>query len=379
MAGTLLAGQLRRTSPDGGVEVTLATPADDAGLRRLWRETPMAGRVTVSLEREPDYFAEEKAGVWLEAPFRQTVVARAGGRVVGSGSCTFHHGFVNGRSRRVGYLSGLRLDAAFAGRFPIARRGYQLLEELQRADPADCYFTTIAADNERSIRLLERGLPGLPKYHYLGDFITALVPVRGSQRARVSGARLSAAAAAEVSEVLKTGNCEYQLAPCWSADQLVALPTLGLGEFATVREAGKLVGCAALWDQRSYKQTVIRAYVPALALARPLINAVSRMTNRPGLPAINRPLAQALVSHLAVPADRPELLKRLLGDLLATAARKGIEFLTIGFADRDPRLRIVRGCFAAREYRTRIYRVQWPDLPGIELDQRIPFLEVALL
>ncbi len=34
----------------------LARPADDLALRKLLAETPMPGRITVSFERQPNYF-----------------------------------------------------------------------------------------------------------------------------------------------------------------------------------------------------------------------------------------------------------------------------------------------------------------------------------
>ena len=59
MAGTALAGKLtaERTSR---VDFALADEGDDADIRRLLRENPMRGRIAVSLEREPSFFAEAK-------------------------------------------------------------------------------------------------------------------------------------------------------------------------------------------------------------------------------------------------------------------------------------------------------------------------------
>jgi hypothetical protein len=85
------------------------------------------------------------------------------------------------------------------------------------------------------------------------------------------------------------------------------------------------------------------------------------------------------VSHLATPADQPEVLTDLLRSLFAPARSKGIEWLTLGFAATDPRLAVVQTHFAAREYRSRLYRVRWPDLPGDALDARLLCPEVALL
>jgi len=55
-----------------GVRFELATPADDAEVRRLLRENPMPGRVSISLEREPDAGLAAE----VESDVHHTVVAR---------------------------------------------------------------------------------------------------------------------------------------------------------------------------------------------------------------------------------------------------------------------------------------------------------------
>ena len=61
--------------------VAVAEPEDDAGLRRLLRESVIPGAVRVAFTREPDYFAA--AG--LAGAGDVTIVARRGSRVIGSG------------------------------------------------------------------------------------------------------------------------------------------------------------------------------------------------------------------------------------------------------------------------------------------------------
>ncbi len=158
----------------GRADFAVAGEADDADIRRLLRDNPMPGKVSLSLEREPHYFAD--AG--LPGESKQTIVARDGGRLVCAGSCAIRQRFVNGTPRRVGYLGGLRLDARHAGRFDILRRGYEFFHELQTDSPADFYFTSIVADNERARKFLERGLPGMPRYEFVGEFVTMLLPAK---------------------------------------------------------------------------------------------------------------------------------------------------------------------------------------------------------
>jgi len=378
MVGAAPACRMNRRRAAGPV-FALASRADDAEIRRLLRETPMPGRITLSFEREPDYFRETD----LPGVEQRTIIAREGGRVVCAGSCAIRSRFLNGQTRRVGYLGGLRLAASHAGRFDLLRRGYRFFHDVQRELQVDCLFTAVAADNHRAIRFLERGLPGMPRYDLLGDFLTILIPVPKSGR-RSTPEVLGVEPARdfrEVAECLNHHGARTNFAACWQAEELEALHGLGLATAGTLllRRPGVAVACAALWDQRAFKQTVIRAYAPPLGFIRPLLNLAAVATGRASLPACGATLAHAVVSPLAVTRDEPEQLQALIGGVSVLAAERRLDWLTFGFPEADPRLNTLRAYRGIREYRSRLYRVSWPGEPSVSPDTQ-PFLpEVAWL
>lgn len=377
MAGTTLDREL--TSKQGlRAPFALATHADDGEIRRLLRENPMPGQIALTLEREPDYFA----GADCPGMAKQTIIANAGGRAACVGSCVIRERFVNGQPRRVGYLGGLRLDARVAGRFDILRRGYQFFRELQTGTPAEFYFTSIAADNTRARSFLERGLPGMPTYEFIGEFVTVLLPV-GSQPSSCATPEADALDANQLLNFQNDQGRHYQFAECWSAQELATLPALGLQmeHFHSVRIAGRLRATAAIWDQRAFKQTVIRGYAPWLAIARPAVNCAARILGGPRLPAVGSTLAHAFVSHLAVETGNLDAFIALLAKLRMLAAARGIELLTLGFAANDPRFASLRRHFRGREYHSRLYVVHWTGIGGTAhaLDGRCLGPEVALL
>lgn len=71
----------------------------------------------------------------------------------------------------------------------------------------------------------------------------------------------------------------------------------------------------------------------------------------------------------------------LIEQSLSTARARGLEMVTLGFAAHDPRLGLVRRRFRGREYRTRLYRVQWLQMETKigELDGGTIAPEVSLL
>jgi hypothetical protein len=453
--GAAAGGEL--TVPAGDVQFRLATAADDAALRRLLRDNPMGGDVRLSLEREPGYFAAAA----IEGAEHRTIVAEAGGRVVCAGSVSVRLRYVNGTPTRVGYLGGLRLDAVCRNRMSILRGGYAAFRQLHeagraarassrddaRSDPSTpvsertredpdgpglrdasfppealsqaptrpglrgyaqtparrapaVYLTSIAADNRPARRLLERGLPGMPTYRFLGEFVTLVVrrtrdgsfskPAPSARRRlRETGLSLHYGNDSFVPEFVGLLNGHAaggQFAPAWTVDDFLTpdrCPGLAVTDFRLVRSAdGRPVACAAFWDQRTFKQTVVRGYAPRLRRLRPFLNIGLALVGRPTLPAVGRPLRLAFVSHIASDPARPDVIEQLVRLLYGPAHTRGVDYLTLGFDARDPRLPQLRRALRPREYLSRLYAVHWDD-EGADvargLDGRLLAPEVALL
>ncbi len=355
----------------------MATRADDAALRRLLRENPLRGAVSVRFEREPDYFR----GADLAGGADKTIIAHDGARLVCMGRCTERACWLDGRESRVGYLAELRLDAAARARFGILRDGYEFFHALQRDDPAAIYFTSIAADNERARRLLESGLRGLPAYAFLAELDTLLVAAPHHQRTtKIRVEHATPERIPDLLRVLKEHGRRHQLATVWTAETLRALERHGLPleRFLLGFDGGEIVACGALWDQRTFRQTVICGYSRALTIARPFVNFASRFTGTMRLPRVGSTLAHAFLSPFAFADGREEMLPDFVAAFLPLAARLGVEFLMLALPTGDPRLPDLKRRFATRTWRSRLYRVSWPEQPSLEV--RGTFLpDVALL
>ncbi len=330
--------------------VAVAEPEDDAGLRRLMREAVLPGRVRVAFTREPDYFAADG----LAGAEDVTVVSRSKGRVTGSGRCSIYPLLRNGVGQRIGYLGLLRI-AEHARESPrLLRDGYELLRG-QVHSRADGFFTSIATDNARARRVLELGgRLGLPAYRTLCDLVTLVAPVR--KRMTVPG---EPASADEVVELLARDTRQFQLSLAWDPALWQSLERHGLRQqdFAVVRRAGKLVACAAVWDQRAFRQTVVAGYEGALDILRPIVNATRVMRGLPRLPAPGSVLNQGTILGAAVPDTRD--WDALWRELQALAWARGLSWLTIARDASDPELSVLRRLTRGREYRTTLYEVAW--------------------
>ena len=221
----------------------------------------------------------------------------------------------------------------------LMAEGYRLLLASRQADELPFDFTSILADNQPARRLLEAGLPGLPRYAPLARYATLTLPVGRPRRVPCPhGVELAAAGEGDFEEIaacLAEGRRERSLGACWTAADLrspVRSRGLAPRDFLLARRAGRLAACAALWDQRAFKQVVVRGYAPWLARLRPLHNLVAPLLRRPRLPPVGGQLASAFVSHLSVPPGAPELFDALLAGLWNEASRRGLGWLMVGLS-----------------------------------------------
>ncbi len=350
-----------------------ATAADEAELRGLLRDNPMRGAVTVGFTHEPDYFR----GMGLAGATDQTLLTRERGRLVAAGRCTTRRCWLNGEVRRVAYLGELRLDARVQGRWDILRGGYSFFAETYARNPGDYCFTSIVADNHRARRLFERGVRGLPHYHFIGGYLSRLIPTAAGPAPGdfqvATGADLPTG---RLVDFLNSVAQTRHLAAYWTPEILNALATCGLQpeDIVVLRRGDEIVGCAGVWNQQSFRQIQIHGYNPLLAAVRPLHNLLAPLLGQPTLPPAGSTLNQALLTPFAC---SPDHATTLLQAARHAVAGRGLDCLALGGSADDPWLRSLRG----RGYASRLYRVDWPDVrPAVSvLDARPCQPEIGLL
>lgn len=355
MDGTATARELK-------TRFEVATPADDEAIRRLLRENPMRGAVSVSFEREPDYFR----GANIAGGQDRTIVVKEAGKVICMGRCIRRECWLNGRPHDVGYLAELRLDASARGRFGIIRDGFRFFHEKERDYPASFYFTSIAADNERARRLLENGARGLPEYSFLGELDTLLIAVPKRPSApQLRVERMTEEQIPDAMLLLSQHGREYSLGAVWTAKRLrdLAAHGLPLEQCYIVRDGDEIVAFGALWDQRRFRQTVVRGYSRPVSLSRPLLNLASRVFGSVRLPDVGETLPQVFLSPFIFGPSLPLFIEALFPHVAAL----GAEYLTVALPRFDPSAEALRRSFTTRTWRSRLYRVSWHGQPAVEI------------
>ncbi|HET7219922.1 MAG TPA: hypothetical protein VFJ02_17815 [Vicinamibacterales bacterium] len=361
-------------------DIDVATAADDGEIRRLLRESAFAGRVSLSLEREPD----SRLAAAIEGDAHEQLVARErrSGRVAGIAGRAFRDVFVNGAPSRVAYLGQLRIDARFRRSRGLLDAGFEF---CRQSHGGLLHLASIVADNEPARRLLSRAVDGWPRFDAIDTLVTLAIPVR-HVRQRPGGIDLQPASPewrAEILGCLARNGRRYQFYPQWKDEHFDSprLRGLSLSDFTVAVSGGRAIGCLAVWDQRAFKQAIVRGYAGRLARWRPVVNLLSPWLRTPRLPAVGLPLEFAYLSHVAVDEDDDNVLVALVRDACVRASARGLEYIALGLPARSPVLSAVERSFAHRRYESLLYAVTWPDVEAVaaSLDGRPANPEIALL
>ncbi|HEY5625885.1 MAG TPA: hypothetical protein VIT93_05310, partial [Dehalococcoidia bacterium] len=357
-----IAGRGAWLGPGRRLQFEFVNPDNEWEVRKLLRETPVTGWVSLSFEREPDYLL----GATLEGPVHQSVIAREpdSGRLVGSFSRSVRLAWINGEPRSLGYLGMLRMDRHFRGRTRCLRDGYEALR-LALHDPAETpfYATTIIEGNAAARRVLTAGLPGLPAYRQVDRLCTLAMPTRQGRWRMPPGVSIQPATESDlpgIADCLQRNYARFQYAPLWSAEDLRSAQrcrALTPGDFIVALRGSAVVGCLALWDQRGFKQYVVRGYDGPVMRWRRLINGIGPLLGLPRLPEVGQPLHQASLSHVAADGDDPVMLRALVRAGLGEACRRGIPLLTTALSARHAALPAVKAGIRHLEYHSIVYVV----------------------
>ncbi len=368
----------------------LATPADDPALRRLLRENPMPGSISLTYEREPDYFIAAA----MEGRLSQTIVKvdDVTGAIVGMGTRVVRPLYLNGQVQEVGYMGHLRASQDHPWGASLARhlaRAFAMFHQLHADGRVPFYLMSIIADNLPARRLLTAGLPGMPaarEYTHLFTYVVS--PRRRKPELPLPGGVRLVRGAPEylpaLVECLQRNGQQRQFAPFWSSADLFSptcAPNLRPQDFFLALQAGRVTGCLALWDQTPFKQSVVRGYSGSLRRWRGAINTLARVVDVPYLPAVGTTIPYCYASHLAVDNDDPHIFAALLRAACNETCRRGFNYFMLGLSEANPLRPVLTKSYRHITYLSQIYLMAWED--GLEavaqVDGRVPGLEIALL
>jgi hypothetical protein len=346
----------------------------------------MPGRITVTFEREPNYFL----GCDTMGHFCQVIIARhtASGETAGVICRGVRSHFINGHPQALGYIGQIRIAEKYRGLW-LLQRGLGTFRRLHRDGRAPAYWGVISDENAiaRGI-LVERRSRRFPVVHEIARIHTLGVILRKPlQHLPLDGniERGAAETLPEITAFLRQYGAEKQFFPAYEQSDFEGAATRGfeIGDFVIARRSGDIIGVVGLWDQSGYKQTVVQGYDRSLRLARPFYNLGARLLGAQPLPRPGEHIHSAYASFICIARDDSDVFRALLREVYNLAAERRYAHLMIGLAESDPLLPVARQ-YPHIAYHSRLYLGSWAETPSAgdffnQLDGRTPYIEIAAL
>jgi GNAT superfamily N-acetyltransferase len=363
-------------------DVRDARPDDNADLVALSTACPMAGELTMCVDRTPDFFALTR----LEGERCRVGVAEVEGSVVGCVAASERRAFVDGTPTRTTYVGDLKVHPAHRGG-GIADALTELARETCRdfaGDDALALITVLGGD--RSVERRAFGPRGLPALHRLAALHVHAIPLLWPRSVNVTGLTVREGRDEDIEEMgalWQTLAPARQLAPVMDAERLRAwldrAPGLAIHHYLVAcRASGRIAGFVGIWDQSSFKQLRVLAYSRRLAMARRAMNVVASVSRAPRLPATGETLRSLAAVHLCAPDD-PAVLRALLLQAYARHRTQGQLFFTLALDRRDPRSAALRGLLAQPTLVNAYVTTPAGCWTGERLDRRPLHFESALV
>jgi len=293
------------------------------------------------------------------------VIDKENGIIVGMGACSIRKAYINGETKNVGYLAGLKGLPEYRKRVPYIIQVYRFLHELTK-DEVDIYYTTILKENTDVQKMLEKKRKNMPEYRSMGEYTVYCFKTGTSLKK--NGYTLETGNIAELATQHDYEPDSFNFSPA-SAN----LYGLRDEDVYTLRDhKGTVVGSCAVWNQQSYKQYVITKYSGIYGYLKRIPLS---LFGYPRFPQENLPANYGSISLLAVKDHNPLLAEHLIRRVAEKSL--GYEFLMLGLMEHHPYGSFMNR-FKSVRYQSRAYTVHFND-SSLELDTRPINLEVGLL
>lgn len=340
--------------------ISFAGAQDDPEIRALLADGAMDGPVRLAMTRDPDH---RLAGA-IEGDRHELMLTRGcDGAVVGMGARSVYPAYIDGAAHRVGYLGQFRVAPGRRGPRRLAE-GFSALQSTRADDELGFDITCVLSDNVPALRLLERGLPGLPRYHHVRRLQTLVIATHRARRARTRFRQATRADRPAIAARLERSNRYQQLAPVWDEATLGShqrCRDLNPEHFLVADGPDGIRACIAVWDQRRFKQVRVQSYSGWLRRSRRLFNGGLRLAGKPRLPSAPSTLAMAYLSHLGCPKDDPGAAIEAVKAALDHARGRGLEQVAVTLPEDHPFTMPLRRAVGAYRLSSELYAVDWHD------------------
>ena len=305
------------------IQLREAVSTDNAGLLNLTSLLPMEGRISIRIDRNPDFFQ-----LLNQRGPSKLFVAESEGNIIGCLSVSMMNIFINGNPDIVHYLADLKIHPSYLGTTLTSRLLYMMFNYL-RTIKSDLVFSTAAFGNEKVMSLFE-GRIGLPKFQCIGAFkVYQIIPFLkkiSSQTYTIDEIPLNDKIISFYTRFLK----KYQFSPLLNEADLQGVRNL------VAMQNNDMKASISLIDMGGSKQNVLIRLPRMLNLLVSILRKFNKLIKFLNLPEFNTPIKIMYIKVLACKEGCEDALDLLINQARTICFKEKYCFLSVGIHEKDP-------------------------------------------
>lgn len=376
----------KRAGKSGGDRFTfgLATPEDSKEILEIIEEGHYSGNISLLYTRRDDAFAS----FMREGDEVNIITCRdsENNRIASIAAIAQRTLYVNGEAGKIGYLFNLKTRTRYRRMFRFLAKGYEYCRQVHRDKNLPFFLMTVLEGNRYAIKLFEKKRPFMPDHYPLGSYEVYALKT-GMKCKPLPGFHFRRCDETDMPSVVRFLNeigRNYQFFPVVRPGDFQDKSKKGLwaGDFYILHDhRGEITACGAVWDQKEYKQYMVRGYKGFLKIIAPFSGVLPVF----GFPdTLSKPgtlLDFFTLSYWAVKDNRPVFFKHFLKNISGCSRAKDYRFFVLGIHEANPFKKVLTR-IPHFGYRSKIYLVDWDKsedkLSRLDRD-RVPYLECGTL
>ena len=283
--------------------------------------------------------------------------------------------YINGEVKKTSYLCGLKKDPYYDG---VVNFGKLFFKSLTRED-IDCYFCSVVEDNKEARALFEKRRKRVMNMDYLQTYTTYMFKPYFKFKVVENNFVFKQVEKSEEEAVVKFLNEEGKNKNFFPViNSLEQFTDLSANDFYILKKDDEIIACGALWNQKNYRQYIVKKYNGMMKLARffnPLISKLGYMR----LPKEDTPIDFPMLSFFISKDDNAEYYKIFL-NYIVKEIKKKYDMFVIGNTENSFSNEIYKGLKSIK-FNTKIYSIDFVFGKGKvqDIDENKLWLECGLL
>tara|TARA_Y100000310_G_scaffold78020_1_gene74598 strand:+ start:9153 stop:10226 length:1074 start_codon:yes stop_codon:yes gene_type:complete len=354
----------------GDYYFSLCSREDDKKILSILDSSPFGRDIKLVNSTRPSFFNAIEA--FGESNYVVGVRESSTNNLIGFGSVNLQKRYFDGEIHSIGYMSHTRIKPEHRGK-GITSKAFSYLKKNQDKFGADFFITSIASDNKLALKIFTNKRKDYPYFFPLGEIFTKIIKLK-KKKVPILQYNVSSLRDDHVTEVISFLNQAGKEKDLFPKYKSLKNEYLNISDFVIVRKKDELVGVCAIWDQRKFKQIIVKKYGGKLKI----IDKILRSFSLSYLPEVDKPLPLIYVSHLCIKGNNSDILHSMI-NFIQNKDINPNTYMCFGIDVKDP-LKIALKKYHGKSYKTKLFMISWDDLSAIaaESRKRVFYPEIAL-